>query len=36
LSIPKDAKEMKGIQRMINRLKNEVFAFFDGNYTKPS
>lgn len=24
---------MKGIQRMINRLKNEVFAFFDGNYT---
>ncbi|USL89301.1 transposase [Bacillus phage vB_BceH_LY2] len=32
-SIPKDAKEMKGIQRMINRLKNEVFAYFDGNFT---
>lgn len=32
-SLPKDAKEMKGIQRMINRLKQEVFHFFDGNYT---
>lgn len=32
-SIPKDAKEMKEIQRMINRLKNEIFAFFDGRWT---
>ncbi|MDE1367500.1 ISL3 family transposase [Bacillus licheniformis] len=32
-SIPKDAKEMKGIQRMINRIRPEVFAYFDGRYT---
>ncbi|MBA4535215.1 ISL3 family transposase [Brevibacillus halotolerans] len=32
-SIPKDAKEMKSIQRMINRLKQEVFRYFDGRYT---
>jgi transposase len=32
-SIPKDAKEMKGIQRMINRIKQEVFAYFDGRWT---
>lgn len=25
--------EMMGILRMINRIKNEVFAFFDGRYT---
>ncbi|MGM0807546.1 MAG: ISL3 family transposase [Bacillota bacterium] len=32
-SIPKDATEMKGIQRMINRIRTEVFAYFDGRYT---
>lgn len=32
-SIPKDAKEMKSIQRMINRIKQEVFAYFDGKWT---
>jgi transposase len=26
-------KEMVGIQGMVNRLKAEVFAYFDGNYT---
>ncbi|MDT0160457.1 MULTISPECIES: ISL3 family transposase [unclassified Bacillus (in: firmicutes)] len=32
-SIPKDAKEMKVIQKMINRLRKEVFAYFDGRVT---
>jgi len=32
-SIPKDATEMKRIQRMINRIRPEVFAYFDGRYT---
>lgn len=33
LSIPPDAKEMKSIQRMINRIRKEVFAYFDGRVT---
>lgn len=28
-----DVKVVVGVQRMINRLKNEVFAFFDGGNT---
>lgn len=32
-SIPKEAKEMKSLQKLINRLKKEVFAFFDGRLT---
>jgi hypothetical protein len=32
-AIPKDAKEVKGIQKMINKLKKEIFAYFDGGWT---
>lgn len=32
-SIPKDAKEMRSIQNLINKLRPEVFAYFDGRYT---
>lgn len=33
LSIPKDAREMRKIQNLINKLRPEVFAYFDGKYT---
>lgn len=32
-TITKDMKEVKGIQKMINRLKDQVFAYFDGRHT---
>ena len=29
----KDIKEVKGIQKMINKLRKEIFAYFDGRWT---
>jgi transposase len=33
LSELKDIKEVVGIQKMINKLKKEIFAYFDGRWT---
>lgn len=33
LTTMKDIKEVKGIQKMINKLRKEIFAYFDGRWT---